>query len=172
MKIETFEQVQAMLTEHLADPRTQKLLSVLSSARRPRNNGERAKPGRPPKGAVRPPEHFLRGAVALRAFDAARTGGEKYEVALEAGVKAVRELFPDLPMSTTEVKRFLREFRSTSSGNTVFFDKVDNGTPHSRPRGWAIRIGLKPKYERHNAAKREPQRSRTLLADAVFKKKK
>ena len=49
MRIETFQRMRAMLMEHLADPRAQKLLSVPSSARRPRNNGERAKLGRPRK---------------------------------------------------------------------------------------------------------------------------
>jgi hypothetical protein len=171
MRIETFQRMRAMLMEHLADPRAQKLLSVPSSARRPRNNGERAKLGRPRKGGVRPPEHFLRGAVALSAFDAARPGGEKYEVALAAGVQAVRDLFPDLPISATGMKRFLTEFRSPLLENTFFFNKVEDKTAHSRPRVWIVRIGPNPKYERHNAAKRVPQRTRTRLAEAVFKKK-
>jgi hypothetical protein len=171
VEIDTFGRVQAMLKEHRDDPRTQKLLSALSSARSPRNNTKREKPGRPPKSASRPPEHFLRGAVAVSAFDTARTGGEKYEVALAAGVEAVGELFPDLPISATRIKEFLTEFRSASLENTFFFNNVDDKTAHSRPRVWIIRIGPNPKYERHNAAKRVPQRMRTPLADAVFKKK-
>jgi|HubBroStandDraft_2_1064218.scaffolds.fasta_scaffold57461_2 hypothetical protein len=171
MGIKTFEQMQAILKEHLADPETQRVLLVLSSAKNPRNDRESAKRGRPSNGGVRPPEHFLGEAVAIEAFDAARAGGEKYEVALAAGVRAVRESFPDLPMSITEMKRFLSEFRSHSLENTIFFDKADTDSRNSKCRVWAMRVGEMPSYPRHNAGKPKSERTLTPLAAAVFRKK-
>jgi hypothetical protein len=171
MGIETFEQMQAMWKEHLADPATQRALSLLSSARNLKNNRDGTKRGRPSNGGVRPPEHLLREVVAIEAFDAARASGEKYEVALVAGVQAVRESFPDLPMSITELKRFLGEFRSHTLENTIFFDKADIDSRNSRCRVWAMRVGEMPSYPRHNAGKPKPERILTPLAAAVLRKK-
>jgi hypothetical protein len=172
MEIETFEQMQAILKEHLADPATQRVLSVLSSARNLRNDRDGTKRGRPSNGGVRRPEHLLRGAVAIEAFDAARASGQKYEVALAAGVRAVRKSLPDVPMSISELKRFLTEFRSQSLKNTIFFDKADADSRNSKCRVWAMRIGEMPSYPRHNAGKPKPERILTPLAAAVFRKKR
>ena len=43
MEIKTFEQMRAVLKEHLADSQTQRMLSVLSSAKNPRGDREGAK---------------------------------------------------------------------------------------------------------------------------------
>jgi hypothetical protein len=171
MGIKTFEQMKAMLEEHLADPETQRVLLVLSLSKNPRNDRS-GKRGRPSNGGVRQPEHLLRVAVAIEAFDATRARGEKYEVALAAGVRAVRESYSDLPMSISEVKRFLSEFRSHSLGNTIFFDKADTDSRNSKCRVWAMRVGEMPSYSRHNAGKPKPERILTPLAAAVFRKQR
>jgi len=69
------------------------------------------KRGRPPKNGIRDISAFLRSTVALEAYQRARAQGEKYVIAIQLAVAAVRERFPEMSISETEVKRVLREFQ-------------------------------------------------------------
>jgi hypothetical protein len=110
--------------------------------------------GRPKKNGVKDPGHLLRLGIAICAYDKARLAGEKYSVALQAAVEAVRLQIPGTSMSETEMKRILAEFRPHSMETTLVFEESDNrvsinGVKHQR--AWALRIGETPDYPRHNA---------------------
>jgi hypothetical protein len=93
-------------------------------------------------------------AVGLLGYDEARSSGEKYAEGLKAAVAKVREEFPDIPMSETEMKRILAEFRSTELELTLLFSESENtvtalGRKCKKP--WQMSIGPQPEYPRHNA---------------------
>jgi hypothetical protein len=112
-----------------------------------------AQRGRPRKNGKREGWAFHRAAVALCAYDQARLDGEKYSAALQAGVAAVRQEFPGMPMSETEMKRILVEFRSKGSASVLLVDEnPDAVTLGSKDkRVWDLRFGAPPNYPRHNA---------------------
>jgi hypothetical protein len=118
--------------------------------------------GRPRKNGQKAPRSLLRSFVGLRAFDSARSAGEKYEAALDAGVEAVRTERPAYPVSRTEMKRILAEFRSDFLETTFFIEESDdtttpNGTKFQK--AWDIRVGEMPKYTRHNVNRKRQRRS-------------
>jgi hypothetical protein len=101
--------------------------------------------------------------VGLCAYDKARSRGEKYEQALKAAVEEVRQIFPEMPMSETEVKRVLAEFRTKELELTFLVSESDNTvTLEGRKcqKAWEIRIGPQPEFPRHNA--REDRISKEL----------
>jgi hypothetical protein len=114
--------------------------------------------GRPKKNGRKEPKHLFRLTIALVAYEQARLSGEKYSVALQAAVDAVRRNFPEVSMSETEVKRILAEFRSKGLETTLFFEKTDNTISVDGKKykeAWVLRFGRTPVYPRHNA--RAPQ---------------
>jgi hypothetical protein len=113
-----------------------------------------AKRGRPAKNGVKDASVFFRAMIALEGYDQARSHGEKYSVSLEAGIAAVRRVFPDMSMSMAEMKRVLAEFRSKGLTDTLFISENENTvTPDGRKcrQAWVLTVGAPPKYPRHNA---------------------
>jgi hypothetical protein len=97
---------------------------------------------------------FYRAIVGLTGYEKARASGEKYSEALKAGIAAVRQEIPHMPMSETELKRVLAEFRSDTLESTLLVTESDNTvTPEGRKctKAWALCIGPPPLYPRHNA---------------------
>ena len=113
-----------------------------------------AKAGRPRKNGEREGWTFSRAAVGLCAFDQARSAGEKYSVALQAAVTAVRQKFPGMRISEGHMKRILLEFRPKGSTDVLLVDENPNaGTlDGSKVRRWDLRFGPRPNYPRHNAS--------------------
>jgi hypothetical protein len=112
------------------------------------------KPGRPRKNGVKPAWVLHRTAVGLLGYDTARSSGEKYAEGLKAGVAKVREEFPDMPMSETEMKRILAEFRPKELELTLLFRESENTVTalgRKCKKAWQISIGPQPEYPRHNA---------------------
>lgn len=112
------------------------------------------KRGRPRKDGRKTPWFLFRTAIALSAYGKARDAGEKYEAALEAAIAAIRRELPGIPMSRTEMKRVLSEFRSNSLDMACFFQENEDtmapdGTNHQR--AWTLGIGEMPSHARHNA---------------------
>jgi len=68
--------------------------------------------GRPRKDGAKAAWVLYRAMVGLRGYDKARSSGEKYQEALKGAVAEVRHQFPGMPISETEIKRILAEFRS------------------------------------------------------------
>ena len=52
----------------------------------------------------------MRALLVLEGFGRSRCAGDKYEVALLEAVKFVKTEAPNMPISTAEVKRVLKEF--------------------------------------------------------------
>jgi hypothetical protein len=69
------------------------------------------KRGRPAKHGVKDPRTLSRTLAVLHSFDRARARGEKHSAAIRESVDFVRQLHPEMPISETEVKRILAEFR-------------------------------------------------------------
>jgi hypothetical protein len=110
--------------------------------------------GRPRKNGTQPPSALFRALLGLYGYDKARMAGEKYEEGLRAAIEEVHRVFPDMPMSATEMKRILAEFRCKSLLSTLYLTKRDNlVTLDGKTPGmaWAIHIGPQPDYPRHNA---------------------
>jgi hypothetical protein len=112
-----------------------------------------SKRGRPSKRGGQNPIVFFRAMVALKAFDEARSDGEKYSGALKAGVAAVRRAIPNISMSETEMKRILAEFHSshlkqtllvTDSDDTIEIDGIKLG------RAFSLCSGPVPSHPRTN----------------------
>ncbi len=114
-----------------------------------------AQRGRPRKNGERDGWALHRAAVALCAYDQARLAGEKYSEGLQAGVKAVRQEFPGMPMSETQMKRILVEFRPKGSVQVLLVDENANAVTldgRKLRRAWDLRFGAQPNYPRHNAS--------------------
>ena len=73
------------------------------------------KRGRPNKHGVQPGWMLLRSVMVLNAYDQARARGDKHSAAIIEAVSAVRSRMPGMPISETEVKRVLADFRSRDS---------------------------------------------------------
>jgi len=82
-----------------------------------------AKRGRPNNNGVKPGWVLLRIVMVLHAYDQARGRGEKRSAAISDAVSTVRSLAPEMPISETEVKRVLAEFRSEKYAETFIFRK-------------------------------------------------
>ena len=111
-------------------------------------------PGRPRKNGVQPVYAFHRAMVGLHGYDKMRSSGEKYQEALKGGVEEVRREIPEVPISITEIKRALAEFRSEDMELTFLVTPSENTTAIDGTKfrkAWEIRIGPNPDYPRHNA---------------------
>jgi len=82
-----------------------------------------AKRGRPNKNGAKPGWMLFRSFMVLHAYDQARGRGEKRSVAITEAVATVRSLVPEMPISGTEVKRVLAEFRSKDFERALIFKK-------------------------------------------------
>jgi len=111
-----------------------------------------AKRGRPRKNGVKDGGDFIRAAVALCAYDKARRAGEKYLAALQAGITEVNQRFPGMPMSETEMKRILAEFRTKGSADVLLVNENANAVPLDGSKKWDLRFGAPPNYPRTNAS--------------------
>jgi hypothetical protein len=78
-----------------------------------------AERGRPRKNGAKPGWTLFRSVMALAAYDQARVGGNKHSAAIAEAVSAVRAWVPEMPISGTEVKRVLAEFRSKGTGRAL-----------------------------------------------------
>jgi hypothetical protein len=77
------------------------------------------KRGRPKANGVRPGWVFLRESIALNAYDEVRRADQKHEAALDAMVEAVGRWSPNMPMSRTEAKRILADWRGKHRASTI-----------------------------------------------------
>lgn len=140
-----------------------------------------AKRGRPNKNGAKPAWTLLRSVMALCAYDHARHMGEKHSAAIAEAVSALRSQLPEMPISATEVRRVLSEFRSRDSVQALIFTEGILAGPEAdaqfeilewaaekshgkwnvphlfhdkseprRLRTFAIQIGQRPRYPRHN----------------------
>ena len=137
------------------------------------------KRGRPPKNGVKDPIALLRALIVLHGYDHARAKREKYSVAINEAVAFVRQLHAGMPISETEVKRILAEFRPRGARTILMSEySVVEGeearklrsklsftrflsegqaepTPtenDSKPlKRFTIRFAESPNYPRHNA---------------------
>jgi hypothetical protein len=115
-----------------------------------------AKRGRPRKNGVKGGWVFSRAIHALYGYGTSRMADEKYSEALKAGVAEVRQTFPGMPISQTEVKRVLAEFQSKAQPLGLWVAKPESShTMVVDDIGWgrtlAFGFGLPPNYPRHNA---------------------
>ena len=116
-----------------------------------------ARRGRPRKNGVQEGWVPFRALVALEGYNSSRKAGEKYSKALEAGVAAVRLMFPGMPISLTEVKRILAEFQPKGQAPGLRVAKPESSDIMTLfGRRWqkilVFGIGPCPTYPRHNAS--------------------
>jgi len=78
--------------------------------------------------------------IAVEAFCRAREAGEKHWVAIQAAVDAVKEEFPEVPVSATEVKAALAAFQPKGVQQVFLVNKVG--------KTWVISIGPRPSRRR------------------------
>ena len=110
--------------------------------------------GRPRTNGVMQAWVLHRAMVGLSAYDKARSHGEKYEQALRAAIEEVRQTFPEMRMSETEMKRILAEFRTKALALTFLVTESENTvTIEGRKcrKACQLSIGPQPNYPRHNA---------------------
>jgi len=65
---------------------------------------------------------FVRAAIAMSAYDAARQNGEKHSSAVRHAVDYLKLCSQEMPVSETEVKRILSTFRPRGSGTILRFE--------------------------------------------------
>jgi hypothetical protein len=103
--------------------------------------------------------------VGLRGYDKARSSGEKYQEALKGAVAEVRHQFPGMPISETEIKRILAEFRSKELELTFLVTESEDTTTldgRKCAKAWQISIGPLPNHPRHNAHEDRPKQRATI----------
>jgi hypothetical protein len=83
------------------------------------------KRGRPRKNGVRDTRVLLRTLSVLHSYDNARARREKYSVAIRESVTFVQQLHPGMPISETEVKRILAEFRPKGAHTALVSEYSD-----------------------------------------------
>jgi hypothetical protein len=128
--------------------------------------------GRPRTNGVMQAWVLHRTMVGLSAYDEARSRGEKYEQALRAAVEEVRQTFPEMRMSETDMKRILAEFRPKELELTFLVTECeDTVTALGRKceKAWQLSIGPQPEYPRHNARE---HRAPTEVHDRALPAKK
>lgn len=123
----------------------------------PKNPG-----GRPPTQGVRPGWMLPRDTIALEAFTKAREAGEKYEFALDAAVKAVKEYDPEIKVSRSMVKKILKELMPENAEEMLRVTKiVEQTTPASESPSPKISyaLGFVPKATYPHPSKKIKSRS-------------
>ncbi len=84
---------------------------------------EKKKRGRPRKaGDTIQFWQFARAGMAMCAYDQARASDEKHWAAVSHAVQFVKQLYPEMPISTTEVKRILAAWRPRNGGTILRFE--------------------------------------------------
>jgi hypothetical protein len=116
-----------------------------------------SKRGRPRKNGVRQPYHLARAVIILEAYTRARERGEKYIIAVEEAMEAVRAY--GLAVSVAEVKRTLAEFRSQGGAALVVTQRVSEGDDAARFRSMLQQIpGFVADEQSKGLPKRDPRR--------------
>ena len=117
------------------------------------------KPGRPRKHGFQPIWMLMRATTAFYAYDEARRRGEKHSAAVQSAACAVRLEYPGMPISETEVKRMLAQWRPSNQDMGLIISKPE--PPNDTiilPDGKKARrvldasFGPRPTYPRINAA--------------------
>lgn len=116
------------------------------------------KRGRPPKNGMQPGWMMKRGMEALYAYDEARKAGEKHSAAVQSAVDAVRAKYPSMPISATEVKRMLSQWRPKGRPIGIIVTKPAPGDDiiilpdgQRARRTLTFGYGPRPNYPRANA---------------------
>lgn len=78
--------------------------------------------GRPRK-ASRPGWQLVRAGFVMCIYDEVRKSGQKHSAAVREVVNHLKQHCPELPISETEVKRILSEFRPRGSGTILVFGR-------------------------------------------------
>ena len=119
------------------------------------------KRGRPRKNGQQPIWMFLRVALVLHGYNAARSSRLKHSSAVREAVAFVQESFSGMPISETEVKRVLAEFQPQGVPDSLRITKSSEQTSPPQvteemgvPQGSKMRTvltfgyGPRPKYPR------------------------
>jgi hypothetical protein len=116
---------------------------------------------------------FGRAGMVFFAYDEARRRGEKHAVAVVQAVEYVRQRYPEMPISQTEVRRLLATFRPRKSRTILRFERatldgerlkkfrfvagVLGEKPQTAPQdlpesitSYKFRFAERPQYPRHN----------------------
>lgn len=83
-----------------------------------------AKTGRPPTNGAKQGWTLIRNSIVVEAFHKAREGGAKYEFALVAAVEAVNAHDPKMKISTSTVKKILKELMPEDSEEMLKVTKI------------------------------------------------
>jgi hypothetical protein len=106
------------------------------------------KRGRPTKNGVKDVRALSRALAVLYSHDDARARGEKYSAAIRESVTFVRQLHPGMPISETEVKRILAEFRPRGARTILMSDySVVEGEEASKIRSKLAVRGFLPENQ-------------------------
>jgi len=118
-------------------------------------------PGRPKKNGQKPMLMLERATLVVYAYSRAREAGEKHSVAISEGVKYIQDTAPAMPISETEVKRIVAEWRSKRRPMCLVVTRPDPAhNSVALPNGQKARIlytasvQLHPIYPRANAAEK------------------
>jgi hypothetical protein len=120
--------------------------------------GPMKKRGRPKTNGGKPPWVLRRITLVVYAYDRARKAGEKHEAAVDEAVKFVRTRKAKMPISGTEVKRILADWRPSRKPRVLLVSKSDPKECIRLPDGRVFRrtftaaVGPRPFYPRANAA--------------------
>jgi hypothetical protein len=98
--------------------------------------------GRPSKNGSKDPKHLGRALTAYVAYHEARRAGEKHYSALIEAADFIRKTHPHTPMSETEAKRVLAEFRPKDSPLELRVERstLEGEEAAERRRYWLERI--------------------------------
>jgi len=123
---------------------------------------------------------FARVRIAIGLYDEERKNGQKHSAAVAQAVELIKERYPTIRISETEVKRILATWRPRGSHNNLRIDGLTYGEEGANPshleapmaaasqqRGsdlpgpldvirrnlvtrYQVRVGERPNYPRHN----------------------
>lgn len=120
-------------------------------------------PGRPKQNGQQPMRILLRSTVVIYAYGRAREAGEKHSVAVREAVEYIRATPHPMPISETEVKRIVAEWRSKRRRTCLFVSRPDpehsiiavprrDGKIGDARIVYTASVGPHPIYPRANAA--------------------
>jgi|SRR5579872_2598172 len=131
------------------------------------------KRGRPKNNGQKPIWTLTRITLALYGYQQARAAGEKHACAVQEAVEYVRKKAPMMPISETEVRRILAQYRSNKLPYGCFVVKPDPANQTIiLPRGYVFKVGLtvcvQPRvdYPRANAVE-TPIEGRKVVATTL-----
>ena len=117
-----------------------------------------AKRGRPKKDGLQPFWMLRRRMEATYEYDQARRAGEKHSSAVRSAAAAVRQRYPGMRLSETEVKRILADWRPRNCRTGVLITKPEPPDdiftlPDGRKARKRLIVGYGPcpRYPRQNA---------------------